>query len=129
MTTGDANLLAEKAAIREVLDEYCLRLELNPFTDWLDLFTEDTVYEVFRRTLKGREEVAAMLSQAPHGVHIGGPARIEVKGDTAETVQNYLFVADDRRYSNQGWYYRNLVKTGRGWKISYTRVKLQKQSD
>ncbi len=118
--------LADKQAIREVLDEYCLRLEVNPFEEWLDLFTDDTVYEVFRQTLRGREEVAAMLSQAPHGVHIGGAARITLEGDQAETIQNYIFVGDDSQYSNQGWYYRTLVRTPDGWKISHTKVKLQK---
>lgn len=126
MVDDKLELLADKAAIREVLDEYCLRLELNPFDEWLDLFTDDTVYEVFRQTLKGREEVSAMLSQAPEGVHIGGAARISVAGDSAETVQNYLFIADEAKYSNQGWYYRTLVRTGDGWKISHTRVKIQK---
>ena len=126
MADKNLQLRADEAAIREVLDEYCLRLELNPFDEWLDLFTDDTVYEVFRRTLKGRGEVSAMLSQAPEGVHIGGAARITVSGDRAETVQNYIFIADEDKYSNQGWYYRTLVRTGDGWKISHTRVKIQK---
>ncbi len=117
----------DRLAIREVLDEYCLRLELNPFEDWVELFTEDTVYEVFRQTLNGREEMAAMLAQAPDGLHVGGAARITIDGDSAETVQNYLFIGDDPQSSNQGWYYRTLVRTAAGWKISHTRVKLQKQ--
>jgi len=122
----DIQYLADKIAIREVLEEYCLRLEVNPFEEWLDLFTEDTEYEVFRRVLKGREEVNAMLSQAPHGVHIGGAARIEINGDTAETIQNYAFYGNDPQYSNNGWYYRTLVRTAEGWKISRTKVKVQK---
>lgn len=128
MENDDLKHLADKAAIREILDEYCLRLELNPFEEWLALFTEDTVYEVFRQTLKGRDDVSAMLSKAPDGIHIGGPARIDVSGDKAETVQNYMFIGDDPKFSNQGWYYRTLVRTADGWKISHTRVKIQKQN-
>jgi hypothetical protein len=124
---GDDRILADELAIRRVLDEYCLRLEVNPFDEWLDLFTDDTVYEVFRTTLRGREEVRAMLSQAPHGVHIGGAARIAVDGDTAETIQNYAFVAEVTSQSNAGWYYRTLVRESGGWKIAHTRVKMQKQ--
>lgn len=82
----DIQQLADTIAIRAALDEYCLRLEVNPFDDWLDLFTDDTVYEVFRKELKGREEVKAMLSQAPHGVHLGGALRIELDGDNAKTI-------------------------------------------
>lgn len=118
--------LVDQQTIREVLDEYCLRLELNPFAEWLDLFTEDTVYEVFRQTLRGRQEVAAMLSQAPDGLHVGGAARITLRGDEAETVQNYIFIGNDPKFSNQGWYYRTLVRTDAGWKISHTKVKMQK---
>jgi hypothetical protein len=118
--------LADHIAIRTILDEYCLRLEVNPFDDWLDLFTHDTVYEVFRKELNGREQLKAMLSQAPHGVHVGGALRIELNGNTAETVQNYVFYGDDPAFSNQGWYYRTLQRTDEGWKISRTKVKVQK---
>ena len=118
--------VADELAVRGVLDEYCLRLEIDDFEHWLDLFTGDTVYEVFRRELKGRDEVRAMLSQAPHGVHIGGPARIALDGDRAETVQNYLFIGSADAAWNMGWYYRSLVRTDAGWKIAHTRVKMQK---
>jgi hypothetical protein len=124
---ADLQTIADQLAIQSVLAEYCLRLEVDKFEDWLELFTEDTVYEVFKRTLRGREEVAGMLSQAPHGVHLGGPARIEINGDVAETIQNYAFFGDDDKFSNNGWYYRTLVRTPAGWKISHTRVKLQKR--
>lgn len=129
MPEHSLRLLADRIAVREVLDEYCLRLEVNDFADWLDLFTQDTVYEVFRQVLTGHKELADMLGQAPHGVHVGGAARIELNGDVAETVQNYAFFADDDRYSNNGWYFRTLVRRGDSWKISRTRVKMQKQTN
>ena len=118
--------VADELAIRAVLDEYCLRLEVNDFEEWLDLLTEDTVYEVFRRTLTGRAEVRDMLSQAPHGVHLGGAARITLQGDRAETVQNYLFIGSEDAAWNMGWYFRTLVRTEAGWRIAHTRVKMQK---
>jgi hypothetical protein len=123
---SEIRMLADELAIRTLLDEYCLRLEVNDFEEWLDLFTADSVYEVFRRELKGHDEIRAMLSQAPHGVHIGGAARIELDGDTAETVQNYQFIGEDPATSNAGWYFRTVVRTDEGWKISRTRVKMQK---
>lgn len=118
--------LADEMAVRGVLDEYCLRLEVDDFEDWLDLFTDDTVYEVYRKVLNGRDEVRAMLSLAPDGVHIGGAARITLDGDMAETIQNYLFIASDDAAWNMGWYYRTLIRTADGWKISNTRVQMQK---
>ena len=125
-TVEELQKLADLVAVRAVLDEYCLRLEVNPFEEWLDLFTDDTIYEVFRRTLTGRDELRNMLSQAPHGVHLGGAARITLDGDRAETIQNYLFVASEDASWNMGWYFRTLVRTAGGWKIAHTRVKMQK---
>lgn len=116
----------DEADIRRLFDEYCLRLEVNPFADWLELFTQETVYEVHRKVLTGKDEMAAMLSQAPHGVHIGGATRITLNGDTAETVQNYLFLADEDKFSNKGWYYRTVRRTANGWKIAHTRVEMKR---
>jgi SnoaL-like domain len=124
--TDDLRRVTDELAIHRVLAEYCLRLEVNPFEEWLDLFTDDTVYEVFKRTLRGREQVAAMLSQAPHGLHLGGPVRIDIIGDQANTTQNYLFIDGATGKWNMGWYYRTLVRTDKGWKISHTNVKMQK---
>ncbi|MCW1428323.1 nuclear transport factor 2 family protein [Novosphingobium sp. JCM 18896] len=118
--------LADELAVRRVLDEYCLRLEVNDFEEWLDLFTDDTVYEVYRRELKGRDAVRDMLSKAPHGVHLGGPMRITLDGDRAETIQNYLFIAAEDAAWNMGWYFRTVVRTADGWKIAHTKVQMQK---
>jgi hypothetical protein len=124
MNDSELQTVADELAIRRVLDEYCLRLELNAFDEWLDLFTDDTVYEVYKLVLRGRQEVSDLLSKAPHGTHVGGPARISITSDRAETVQNYLFVATSQDEWNVGWYDRTLVRTTEGWKIAHTRVKI-----
>jgi hypothetical protein len=129
MSEATRGEIADRLAIRQVLDEYCLCLEVNAFDEWLDLFTEDTVYVVFRRSLHGREEVRAMLSQAPHGVHLPGATRITLTADRAETIQSYLFIptSDDRW--NAGWYQRTLLRTDDGWKISHTQVKIARTGE
>ena len=124
MNATDLQALMDELAVRRVLDEYCLRLEANDFDEWMDLFTEDTVYEVYKLVLRGRKEVTGTLSQAPHGTHIGGPMRIVLVGDRAETLQNYLFVSTGSDEWNVGWYDRTLVRTDDGWKIARTRVKI-----
>ena len=119
----------DEHAINRVLAEYCLRLEVNAFDEWLDLFTDDAVYEVHHRVLTGRAEISAMLSQAPHGVHLPGATRITLDGDTAEVIQSYLFVANSNDSWNSGWYDRTLVRTTDGWKISRTVVKMARFGD
>ena len=126
MSEASVREIADKQAILELLDEYCLRLEVNDFEEWLDIFTEDTIYEVYGRTLRGRDEVRALLSQAPHGLHLGGPARVTIDDDTAKTVQSYLFIGSADATWNMGWYFRTLVRTPDGWTISHTTVKMQK---
>jgi hypothetical protein len=118
--------LADEMAIRAALSEYCLRLEVNDFEEWLDVFTDDTVYEVYKKVLNGRNEVRALLSLAPHGLHLGGPARVTIDGDSAETIQNYLFIASQDAAWNMGWNFRRLVRTPHGWKIAHTKVKMQR---
>jgi len=129
MTDIALEQLADELAIRRVLDEYCLRLELNTFDEWMDLFTEDSVYEVYKLKLEGREKITEVLSQAPHGVHLGGAARVTIDGDSAETVQNYAFVATGADEWNAGWYHRTLVRTANGWKISHTKVQFARKED
>jgi hypothetical protein len=129
MTDKDLQRISDELAIRRVLDEYCLRLEVDAFETWLDLFTDDTEYHVFRRVLRGREELAAMLSLAPHGAHLPGATRIELDGDRAETIQSYLFIpATDAKW-NAGWYSRTLVRTAQGWKIARTKIKIDRIGD
>lgn len=129
MTDPNLARLADEMAIRTVLDEYCLRLEVNAFAEWLDLFTDDTVYEVYKMTLNGKAEMAELLSKAPHGVHLPGATRIELDGDRASTVQNYAFVSTTTDEWNAGWYLRELVRTGAGWKIARTVVRFARKDD
>jgi len=124
MSEAAIEAIFDELAVRRVLDEYCLRLEANSFDDWLDLFTDDSIYEVYKLILRGQAEIREVLSKAPHGTHIGGPARITIKDDTAETFQNYLFVATNADEWNVGWYDRSLVRTADGWKIAHTRVRI-----
>ena len=124
MSDSSNQVLLDELAVQRVLDEYCLRLEANTFDEWLDLFTEDTVYEVYKMALNGREGMREVLSKAPHGIHVGGPARVTIDGDRAETLQNYLFVATSADEWNVGWYERSLVRTSDGWRIAHTRVKI-----
>jgi uncharacterized protein (TIGR02246 family) len=126
MTQYTAAQLADIEAIRSLLDEYCLRLEVNTFEEWLDVFTPDAVYTVYGRDLEGRQAISDMLSQAPHGLHMPGATRIELNGDSAETIQSYQFIGNDPKFSNSGWYYRKVVRTEVGWRIATCKVQFNR---
>jgi SnoaL-like domain len=118
--------IEDELAIRKVLAEYALRLELDDFETWLDLFTPDCTYEIFRRTLRGRDEVRAMLSQAPEGIHLSGSPRIELDGERARAVQNYIFINGKTREMTMGWYFHELTKSDSGWRIHALQLKFHK---
>lgn len=126
MTQYNAQQLADIEGIRSILDEYCLRLEVNTFEEWLDVFTPDAVYTVYGKDLEGRQAISDMLSKAPGGLHMPGSLRIELNGDSAETIQSYQFIGDDPKFSNTGWYYRTVVRTAKGWLISRCKVKFNR---
>lgn len=126
IAASELRRISDELAIHKVLAEYCLRLEVEGFGHWLELFTKDTVYVVYGKTLEGRDAMAEMLSKAPHGLHMGGPSRIEVNGDEAATIQSYLFLPEEGAKWNMGWYYRTLVRSGESWLISRTEVKMKK---
>jgi hypothetical protein len=126
MTQYTAQQLADIEGIRAILDEYCLRLEVNTFEEWLDVFTPDAVYTVYGRDLEGRQAISDMLSKAPGGLHMPGALRITLNGDSAETIQSYSFIGDDPKTSNTGWYYRTVVNTPDGWRIAACKVKFNR---
>jgi hypothetical protein len=109
-----------------VLAEYCLRLEVDDIESWLELFTEDCEYLIFRRTLRGRDEIRAMLSKAPPGIHLAGYPRVVLAGDEATTVQSYIFVDRTSRDVLTGWYHAQLVRSADDWQIRQFQVRLDR---
>jgi hypothetical protein len=126
MAQYNAQQLADIEGIRSILDEYCLRLEVNTFEEWLDVFTPDAVYTVYGKDLEGRQAISDMLSKAPGGLHMPGSLRITLNDDSADTIQSYQFIGDDPKFSNTGWYHRTVVRTDGGWLISRCKVQFNR---
>ena len=82
----------DHAEIRNLLAKYCLLLDLDDMDGWLQLFTDDAVYEVYGHQGVGRDGIRKLLTGAPGGLHLGGPPVIELDGDRATTLRNLLFV-------------------------------------
>ena len=91
--------LEDKEAIRELLALYCFHFDGGRFDDWLDLFTEEGVFEVSGvGRFTGREQLRAFLKNVP--LTNGVPAMkhcvmndiVRVDGDSA-TSQSYVLVA------------------------------------
>ena len=57
--------LAEKDAIREVMAEYCFRLDGDRFAEMAALFTEDGTWDTAFGKGTGRAEVEALVRRHP----------------------------------------------------------------
>jgi 3-phenylpropionate/cinnamic acid dioxygenase small subunit len=113
----------DHAEIRNLLAKYCLLLDLDDMDGWLQLFTDDAVYEVYGRQGVGRDGIRTLLTGAPGGLHLGGPPVIEVDGDRATTLRNLLFVDATSGDQRSAVYDDDLVRTPEGWRIARCRCR------
>ena len=93
------SLWEDKDAIRELLAWYCFHFDAGRFDDWLNLFTEDGVFDVSGvGRFVGRTQLRAFLKNVPvaNGVptmkHCVMNDIVRVDGDEA-TAQSYVLVA------------------------------------
>jgi hypothetical protein len=114
----------DHAAISDLLARYCLTLDSGDVDGWVALFTPDARYEVYGRSFVGHDGLRRMLGGAPGGLHLGGPAAIEMTGpDRARTTRNLLFVERRTRESRSAVYSDELQRTAEGWRIAHCRCR------
>ena len=112
----------DHVAITNLLARYCLTLDLDDVDAWVELFTPDAQYLVFGRTWDGPEGLRKMMRAAPRGLHLGGPAVIDMSSpDEAHTRQNLLFVEAKTGVLRRSVYTDLLRRTDEGWRITRRR--------
>lgn len=110
--------------IRNLLARYCLLLDHDDAEEWVTLFTSDATYEVYGYTFAGHDGLRRMLSEAPRGLHLGGPPLIELLDrDRARSQRNLLFIDRAAGNSRSVVYDDDLVRTGDGWRIRRCRCR------
>jgi uncharacterized protein (TIGR02246 family) len=82
----------DEAAIRELIAGYALALDAGDVDGCVELFTADGEFLVYGRSFAGHDGVGTMFRDAPHGLHLTGVSRIDVRGDTATARSQVLFV-------------------------------------
>jgi SnoaL-like domain len=112
----------DHVAITQLLARYCLTLDHDDIDGWVGCFTPDAAYEVFGRIWEGHLGLRKMMRGAPGGLHLAGPALVEVTGpDEATTVQNLLFVERASATLRRSVYTDVLRRTDQGWRIARRR--------
>jgi len=128
-----ATALEDKDAIRELLAEYCYRLDNYRFDDMAALFTEDGTWDTAfgtgttRAGIVGQLQKIAALSPDPKPRRIHHCTNIVIRlfGDMAKVASNWMVVENSEagpRISSAGGYADDLVKINGGWFFKYRKI-------
>jgi hypothetical protein len=125
--------IEEKDAIREVLAEYCFRLDGGRYDDMAALFTEDGTWDTAFGAATGRAAIARQASDIrvraganrPRAVHLTTNIVIALDGDSAEIRSNWTTVQNSPegpKIGSGGGYLDRMVKQNGKWLFRYRKI-------
>src|SRR5712691_9641671 len=123
----------EKDAIREVMAEYCFRLDGARYDDMAALFTEDGTWDTAFGKATGRTAIAGLArdiriragDSRPRAVHLVTNIAITLNGDSAEVRSNWTVVQNSPegpKIGSGGAYADQLVKQDGKWLFRYRKI-------
>jgi len=123
----------EKDAIREVLAEYCFRLDDGRFAEMAALFTEDGTWDTAFGKATGRTAIADLArslreragDQRPRAIHLVTNISITLDGASARVRSNWTVVQsspEGPKIGSGGAYADELVKEGGQWLFRYRKI-------
>ena len=125
--------LEEKDAIREVLAEYCFRLDDGRFAEMAALFTENGTWDTAFGRATGRAVIADLArslreqagDQRPRAAHLVTNISITLDGASAKVRSNWTVVQNSPegpKIGSGGAYQDELVKVGGQWLFPYRKI-------
>jgi 3-phenylpropionate/cinnamic acid dioxygenase small subunit len=125
--------LEEKDAIREVLAEYCFRLDDGRFAEMAALFTENGTWDTAFGRATGRAVIAELArdlrersgDQRPRAAHLVTNISITLDAASAKVRSNWAVVqnsADGPKIGSGGAYHDELVKEHGQWLFRYRKI-------
>lgn len=123
----------EKDAIREVLAEYCFRLDDGHFAEMAALFTESGTWDTAFGRATGRAAIAELAhniraqagEERPRGVHLVTNISIALDGASAQVRSNWTVVQNGPqgpKIGSGGAYRDELVKVHGQWLFRYRKI-------
>ena len=123
----------DKDAIRELLAEYCFRLDDGRFAEMAALFTEDGTWDIAFGKAVGQAAIAELArslreragAARPRAMHLVTNIVIALDGARAEARSNWVVVensADGPKIGSGGAYLDELAKTAGGWRFRYRKI-------
>jgi len=122
---------AEKDAIREVMAEYCFRLDDGRFADMAALFSTDGTWDTAFGKGTGHAEIEALVRRirgpGPHARAIHHVTNIVIKldGATAKCFSNWVTVQNSPqgpKLGSAGSYTDDMVKQDGAWLFRYRKI-------
>jgi 3-phenylpropionate/cinnamic acid dioxygenase small subunit len=118
--------VTDEEAIRRTIAQYCHLCDDGRFDEWADLYTDDATFSVMGSTYTGRADVQAFIEQGQpperRGKHICFNSLIDVDGDEARVVTDYIFNDKQRAVTSAGRYHDRLVRHGDRWRFADRRI-------
>ena len=123
----------EKDAIREVLTEYCFRLDDGRFTEMAALFTGTGTWDTAFGRATGRAAIADLArslreragDQRPRGIHLVTNISIALDGASARVRSNWTVVQNSPEgpeIGSSGSYQDELIKEHGQWLFRYRKI-------
>lgn len=123
----------EKDAIREVLAEYCFRLDDGRFAEMAELFTESGTWDTAFGRATGRAAVAELArdirskagEQRPRGIHLVTNISITLDGASARVRSNWTVVQNSPtgpKIGSGGGYADQMAKEDGHWRFRYRKI-------
>ncbi len=125
--------IEEKDAIREVLAEYCFRLDGGRYDDMAALFTADGTWDTAFGAASGRAAIAQQArdiraragDNRPRAVHLVTNIIIALDGEQAEIRSNWTVVQNSPqgpKIGSGGAYADRMVKENGRWLFRYRKI-------
>ena len=123
----------DKEAIREVLAEYCFRLDDGRFAEMAALFTEDGTWDTAFGKATGRTAIAELASSLrmraqqprPRAVHLVTNIAIALDGESAGVRSNWMVMQNNPlgpRIGSGGAYLDDMVRAEGRWLFRYRKI-------
>ncbi len=125
--------LEDKDAIREVLAEYCFRLDDGGFAEMAALFTEDGTWDTAFGKATGRTAIAELARSLrahageprPRAVHLVTNIAIALDGMRATVRSNWMVMQNSPagpKLGSGGAYHDEMVKEDGRWLFRYRKI-------
>jgi 3-phenylpropionate/cinnamic acid dioxygenase small subunit len=132
-----ASVLEEKDAIREVLAEYCFRLDGGDYDGMAALFSEDGTWDTAFGKATGRSAIAGLArdirsragDNRPRAIHLVTNIVIALDGERAQVRSNWTVVQNSPtnapggpKIGSGGGYADDMVKQNGRWLFRYRKI-------